>query len=325
MVKKVTKTSTKEAMYEAYQESLEEIKKQKALVSDLRAEQKKLEAEIKEKNASEAVSASFISPEWVQKFNDLKETIAQKEAQLKELFGIEAQADSLAALINTHNVMQEKLQVEATEAAKIRKAEADAQIAEISQQIKDATAQLAKVKKELDADEKQYKKDLDTARKREAEEFKYNLDRSRSLENDKWNDEKAAREKVMKDQEDELAERIAEVTKREEKMDELEAKVAQIPDLKETAFTEGKTAGKKEADTSHAFEKKSIEKQAEYDKGLLQEKVESLTKQITEKDARIKELEIKLDNAYTRNQELATAVAQNPSTHTVVEKVDGKK
>jgi hypothetical protein len=175
------------------------------------------------------------------------------------------------------------------------------------------------VKKDLDAEEKAYRKDLANARNREAEEYKYNLERTRSKENDAWADEKETREKALAAREAELKSRTDAVIEREEKMNDLESKVAEFPKRLEEATENGKAAGKAEADKSHAFEKRAMEKSAEYDKKLLESKVEAQATLIESQAAKIKELEDKLDAAYTRNQELATTVAKNSGSTTIVQ------
>ena len=140
---------------------------------------------------------TFVSPDIIQKFTDLKNEIAEKSATLKELYGIEEEGAKIAAMHNAYKVMKIELDEAADQESKARQAEKVTQIAQINAEIKEAQDNLKKTKKELDEEEKQYKKDLAQLRSREAEEFKYNLDRTRVKENDAWADEKAAREKVF--------------------------------------------------------------------------------------------------------------------------------
>jgi len=316
---KVKKTDTKEKIFSAYQEALKKLKEKESMVVDPYADQKKAEAERVENSAAEFIESGFVSAEVIQKYNDLKESIAQKEATLKELFDIEASGAKVAAMINAYKTTKAELdELAKTEAAE-RVAQRDAQIAEIKEEIKEAQGNLVKVKKDLDAEEKAYRKDLANARNREAEEYKYNLERTRSKENDAWADEKEAREKALAAREAELKSRTDAVAEREEKMNDLESKVAEFPKRLEEATESGKAAGKAEADKSHAFEKRAMEKSAEYDKKLLESKVEAQATLIESQAAKIKELEDKLDAAYTRNQELATTVAKNSGSTTIVQ------
>jgi DNA repair exonuclease SbcCD ATPase subunit len=320
--KKVAKTSSKEVIYAAYQEALKKLKEKESMVTDPYAEQKQAEARRQEKSAAEFIESGFVSAEVVQKYKDLKAEIAQKETVLKELYDIEAEGAKFAAMHNAYKVTKIELDDQAKMDADERKAEKDAQIAQINADIKEAQDNLKKTKKELDEEEKAYKKDLAQQRNREAEEFKYNLERSRSKENDAWEDEKTAREKALAERELDLTKRTDAVTAREEKMEELEKQIAEFPKRLEEAETKGKTEGKAEADKAHAFEKRAMEKNAEYEKNLLQAKVDAQTIQIQSQNEKIQALEKKLDDAYVRNQELATTVAKNSGSTTYVTQSD---
>jgi len=316
--KKVTKASSKDVIYAAYLEASKKLKEKESTVTDPYAEQKKAEAARQEKSAAEFIESGFVSPEVIQKYKDLKNEIAEKEAILKELYGIESEGAKLAAMHNAYKVTKIELDDAAAQEAEVRKADKDAQIAQINAEIKEAQDNLKKTKKELDEDEKLYKKDLASQRAREAEEFKYNLERSRSKENDAWEDEKAAREKTLADREADLANRTKAITEREAKMDEMEKQISEFPKRLEEAEANGKAAGKADADKSHAFEKRAMEKTAEYEKNLLQAKVEAQETTIKAQSEKIASLEKKLDDAYVRNQELATTVAKNSGTTTYV-------
>ncbi len=326
--KKVSKTSTKEAIFNAYQEAMKKLKEKESMVVDPYETQKAEEAKRVEKSAAEFIESGFVSESVIQKYKDLKESIAKSEANLKELYDIEAEGAKLAAMHNAYLTTKAELDEQAKTDAEARKAEKSELIKTIDAEIKEANANLVKTKKELDAEEKVYKKDLDKARTREAEEYKYNQERTRAKENDAWADEKATREKILATKENDLVERTKAVADREAKMAELEEKVESFPKKLEDAKEEGKAAGKAEADKSHAFEKRAMEKSAEYEKNLLTAKIESLEAAAKASAEKIKDLETKLDAAYTRNQELATTVAKNSGSTTYVQAAEtpsGKK
>ena len=64
--------------------------------------------------------------------------------------------------------------------------------------------------------------------------------------------------------------------------------------------------------------KRAMEKNAEYEKNLLQAKVDSQAAIIESQNEKIAALEKKLDEAYSRTQELATTVAKNSGSTTYV-------
>lgn len=297
----------------------------KALVVDPYEEKKKAEKARVKASAAEFIKSDLVSEEYKQKYADLVADIEEKTNLLNNLYGIEAEAVSMAELVNAHNVLQAELDAEAKVAADERLAAKNADEAERKQMLEDLKAEYDKAKKILAAEQKQYESDLKVAREREQAEFDYNLKRERSKENDAWADQKAAREKELATKEANLAERIAEITAKEASIAELEAKVAEIPELVKKATEEGKAAGKKEAETSHVFEKRAMEKQNEFDKTILSNKIELQENTIGELQAKVASLEAKLDAAYTRNQELATTVAKNSGVKEVIRAAEPTK
>lgn len=294
----------------------------KDLKQDPYAAAKKAESARVRKSAEAAIDTNLFSEDVKQQYKDLVEDIANKKAELNELYGIETEAAQIADMISAHNLIQADLDEQALLAESERAAKKAADEKAYTESIQALKDEFARVEKELTDKENIFRADLKTAREREAAEFKYNQDRTRSLENDAWNDVKAAREKELASKEAEAAERLSKIEAREAKMDELEAKVCDIPSIKEAAFKEGKELGKAEADKSHAFEKRALEKQSEYNQGILQNEVNTQNKIIESLEAKVKSLEEKLDAAYQRNQELATTVAKNSGT-TVIQQSEG--
>ena len=142
-------------------------------------------------------------------------------------------------------------------------------------------------------------------RAREEEEYTYNRDRQRQIEENEWNDKKEEEEK-------ELEKRVAEVTKREEALTdqsdyiiELEGKVNSISTLVEEAKAEGIKQGKADADKSNAFEVRALKKENEYNTNLLNDKIERLTSDLENVKSEKADLQARLDDAYTRMNELA--------------------
>lgn len=290
----------------------------KALVTDPLEEKKKEEAKRVKTSAAEAIKSDLFSEEVKQKYYDLQTEIGNLETQLKDLYGIDAKALELADLINAYNVKESELDEQAKMNAAEREASAKSQIADLTAAIQAKKDELEKTKKSLDAEEKQYRADLKTAREREEAEFMYNQTRVRSKENDAWADEKADREKKLQERELAVSAREEEVTKREAKMSDLEKQVAEIPSLVENATKSGKEEGKKEAEKNNAFETRYLKKEHENAVSLLQAEVKNQEKQITTLTEQVASLQAKLDAAYVRNQELATTVAKNSGTTKIV-------
>lgn len=320
--KTVKATSTKSEIFTAYQEAKKKIQELESMNPDPYAVKKVEEKERRDKSAEDFVGSGYVSEVFVQKMKDLKESIADKEKELKDLYNIEVKASDLSAMIGAYNLKKTELDEAAKADADQRKADRDATIAQYAEEVKTAKEEAEKTKKEADAEVAEYKKQLKIQRDREAEEFTYNLNRSRSKENDEWSDQKKQREKELSNKEANLNERIDEVTKREEKMNDLETQVASIDEKVKESYEKGKADGKAEAEKSHAFEKRYMEKDAKYNQDILQSKIDTANAIIKDQESKIAALEEKLDNAYKRNQELATTVAQNGGSKTYITGTD---
>jgi hypothetical protein len=322
MATKSTKKDAKESIKKTYASEKSKSAAKKALTVDPYEETKKAEKKRVKASAEEFIKSEFVSEVIKQQFHDLEQEINEKKALIENLYGIEAEGAAMADLVNAHNVLQAELDEEAAKNQAERQALKEKEELEKKNAIEELKAEFDKTKKALDLEEKTYKNDLKVAREREAAEYSYNLNRTRSKENDEWEDVKAAREKELAGKEADLAKRVEEVVAREAKISELEAKVNEIPELIKKATEDGKAQGIKETNTSHVFEKRAIEKQAEYDKSLLTKEIQLQQSVIEDLQAKVRSLEEKLDAAYVRNQDLATTVAKNSGVKEVYRPAD---
>lgn len=322
MATKSTKKDAKESIKKTYASEKAKSAAKKALTVDPYEETKKAKKERAKASAEEFIKSEFVSEVIKQQFHDLELEINEKKALIENLYGIEAEGAAMADLVNAHNVLQAELDEEAAKNQAERQALREKEELEKKTAIEELKAEFDKTKKALDLEEKMYKNDLKVAREREAAEYSYNLNRTRSKENDEWEDVKAAREKELADKEADLAKRVEDVVAREAKVSELEARVNEIPELIKKAQEDGKAQGIKETNTSHVFEKRAIEKQAEYDKSLLTKEIQLQQSVIEDLQAKVKSLEEKLDAAYVRNQDLATTVAKNSGVKEVYRPAD---
>lgn len=318
MAKKTSAVDPKDLIKKTVSAKKQEALEKDALIADPKKEAKKAEKARSQKSAEDAMNSEFFSEVVKQQYRDLVQQIEDKKVELKALTGIEVEADDLASFIGARNLAVAELDQKAQEAKDQRDSELNAKIKEFNEKTKELQDSYAKTRKELEENEKVYRNELQVARNREAAEFEYNLKRTRSIENDAWEDEKAKREKELSDREAEVASRLEAVQKREAKMDELETSVNNIPNLIEEATQKGKEAGKKDADTSHAFEKRYMEKEHENKVSLLENTVKSQEDTINTLKDQVASLQSKLDTAYQRNQEMSIAVAQNSGKTTVV-------
>lgn len=311
MAKVINAKSTKTEVFEAYNELKAKLDELNAMKDDPMAEAAKAEKERVSESAEKIVGTGILNAEIVKQYSDLKQDIADKQKTLKELYNIEAEANSMVALINAHK--EKEIELKAKYDA--LKAELDAEIAEKKAAMQAQIDELVKLKNdELAAKRKEneeLKKALAVERQREEEEYAYNLKRKRKQDHDSWIDEKTIREKQLSDKETAVLARETVIADKEKYVAELEVKVNAIPAAIELAKEEGMKKGKADAGKEWSFEKRNIEMKNEYEQKALKDKVERLEKDLqTEREAK-EILQDKLDSAYAQMKELASETVKS--------------
>lgn len=302
----LTMKNTKQELFDAYSEALkkvEEVKKMKETPADVAENKRKVAVE---ENAAQAVESNIFSDEITRQYEDLMETIENKQKELQELYDIEVEASSLAAIINAakekdyqleeeFKAKREKLMAEHKELIKVYEAELDDLISQkdsVREEVRAARAEeIAKVKQE---------------RQREEEEYGYNLTRQRKIENDKWEDEKAEREKVLNAKEEAADNMFVEAESKLDELERLREKVAEIPELIANAEKEAKELGQKEAAKEYGYKKTMYEKEKAYEIAKLEDKVSMLEEKLGLEESKTATLQSKLDDAYSRMNALAS-------------------
>lgn len=307
----ITMKSTKTEIMEAYMAAKKKLDEQDAMKDDPVAE--KLKAKNAEiiASADETAKQSIFAPEILEKYNNLCAAITMKEKELQDLYGIEAKANSMIALVNAYKDKE----LEIKETLKNKKDEADAEYeakkAEIEAEIAELKNKKESILKSIDEESKVLVEELKKTRKREEEEYTYNLNRERKIAEDKWTDEKAVREKALDDREEELNEREAAITGKEDYMEELKQKVEGIPALVEQATADGIKKGKADADKSNAFEVRAINTKNEYEQKALNDTISRLESDLAAKKEENAMLHEKLDAAYAQMKELAAETVKS--------------
>lgn len=307
---KITEKSTKKEIMEAYQDALAKLNLRDSMKDDPVREAAKEREAIVMTDAANIVNAGILNDDYLDKYNKLMEALSLLDKRIKERYEIEAELNSLTALINSHKdlevakeeeykILKEKLANEMSE----KKAELQAEISDLEQQKKD---KIMEIKTESDAMTAKIIKD----RQRAEEEYSYNLRRQRKLENDTWEDEKAAREKELAINEKIVDNKEAVLDEELEKIEALKEQVSHIPEMIEEAKEEGVKKGKADADKSHVFEVRSLKQQYEYEQKLATDKIQRLEAAAEEAKCKIAELQNKLDSAYIKMNELATNTVQ---------------
>lgn len=314
----VTMKNTKQELFDAYQEALKKVEEVKALKetpADIAETQRKVAVE---ENASKAVESKIFSEEITQQYKDLQESLADKKAELKELYEIEANASTLAAIINAAKEKEYQLNVEYKEKKAAMEADHRATIDKMQSELEELNDSKDSARDEVRAARADEIAKVKLERSREEEEYAYNLKRQRKIENDKWEDEKAEREKALIVREEAAKEMFAEAEAKLDELEELREKVAEIPTLIEKAEEAAKEAGEKEAAKEYGYKKNLYEKEKGYEIDKLEDKVSMLEEKLALEERKTVALQEKLDEAYTKMNTLASeTVKANGAVHVI--------
>lgn len=324
----VNEKSTKKQILDAYQESLAAIKQLKAGQLDPQAEKAKARSkELKEltntdkvdDTLEELLTLSSRVPDYIgsaveqirgysKKANELKEVIEFQEQTLQELYGVENSAETLAAMIETKH--------------KVR--------ADLDESIEDVKKNWAKEREEQEERHARESEDAERAHSRRIAEWEYEFLRRTKQKEDGLKDELQATRKEFdldteKRQKD-INEQVEALQKREETMDEIETKLTEMEQelvrVKEARALEIETVkeeAKAKAKTSYAIEVNALKKTHEAEVSILAAKSENLEQQLMSEREDNGALSAKLDEAYTKIQDVAVKSLESQGNARMVE------
>ena len=308
---KITMKSTKQEIMEAYEEAMKKIAESESGKDDPVAAAKAENDKKIIESADTVAEGSILNPVIIERYENLKTAIEMKNKELQELYGIETKANSLVAMINAYKDKE----IELKDKYNAKTKELDDEFTKKELILKDEIASLEKSKEDLinkiQNESNELTKSLNKKHKREEEEYEYNLKRSRKVENDRWEDEKAAREKELTEREAAVKADEAELADRTSYIEELEKKVEEIPDLIQDAKDKAFADGKAKADKSNAFEVRALKQQNDYNTQILEDKVDRLYSEVDSLKAEKANLQAKLDDAYAQMRELAAETVKS--------------
>jgi len=324
--KKLSMSSTKQEMMEAYQGVLKLLEEKKE--TELKPEKK-----LEEKKAKEAVRvADSLSSEGVvqeisglkieigkvltqigdkledevNKFKAIQSAIELKEKELQELYEIEKSALTLAALIETQNQKRQQFEAEMT-----------ARKEELNQDIQTQRLEWAKEKEEYEAQIKERDLTEKKRREREKEEYDYSFKRQQILAKDKFEDEKAKQEKESQlkkaQMENELKEREKVIAEKEEELNDLRKKASLFPKELETAVGKAVKETTERLNLEAKNREELLKKEFIGERNVLTTRIESLEKTVKEQSAQIAGLTQFLEKANQKVQEIAVKALESSS------------
>jgi len=324
--KKLSLSSTKQEMMEAYQGLLKQLeeKRETELKPEKKLEEKKAKevVQVAEALSSEGVAKEISNlkiemgkmltqiadklEEEVNKFNATQKAIALKEKELQELYEIEKSAMTLAALIETQN--QKRQQFESEMAARKE---------ELNQEIQNARFEWAKEKGDHEAEMKERDLAEKKRRDREKEEYDYSFKRQQMLTKDKFEDEKSRLEKEIQlkkaQMESELKEREKVIAEKEEELNDLKKKVALFPKEMEAAIGRAVKETTERLNLEAKNKEELLKKESIGERNVLTTRIESLEKTAKEQSAQIAGLTQLLEKANQKVQEIAVKALESSS------------
>lgn len=234
----------------------------------------------------------------VENLRTVEEAIRFREEEVNEVFGIEKEAASLAALL---------------EAQAQRKAEFEAEMTEARDAFRKEQERARQAWQEEKAEHKRQfdlQTQLDQERRdRELEDHKYNFGRQERERLDQLNDQLATQRKQYAAQveqtQKQLAEREEAVAKKETEYAELQAKVTQLESDVETKVAAAIEDTKKSMNASNAIAQNAIKREYEAKVTVLEGKLETATEQLTSARDRVARLESDLGQARAEVQAVA--------------------
>lgn len=329
MTKTISEKNTKTEIIEAYNEVLAKLKERKAVNQQTVKKETEVKESLKEASANSiddiVRNLAGLKVQIVKTIDDLEEKMiaeyrkfsglqqaATEEARiLDELYGVQAEADSLAALVQAQKEKKAAFEAQMEQT----KTSFDEDMSEKRQYWKKEQEEFDLAKKERDA---QLKKE----RLREEEEYSYNLQLARKKDADEYEAAKAALEKELSTKKSALekdwSEREAMLSSREEELSELREKIAVFPKELEKAIkdTEKTVTERIEFKFKHGMQ--LIQKETEGEQKLHEQAVEALQSKIREQEELIRQLTQKADESVQQVQTTAVKAIEGASAQRIV-------
>ncbi len=308
----VSLKSTKDQILAAYNQVISKLNEKQSDNPEVKKqrEEKALLVETAAKLTSESIfkDLSNLKLRSIQHIDDLSENllseftklttvrraIEAEQQHLNDLYQIKETANTLAALIQSQAEEKEAFEKEST--LKLQK---------FSEEMKENQATWQKQLAELESNYKDRKDLLEKQKKRDEEDYQYNLEITRRKELDDYNQRKIQLEKELEEQRTDLDQREAKISEQETFLKDLTLKVEDFPNVIKKAIADAEQVLRHqlEKDHHHALELQSKENIA-FQK-LNEQKVSYLEAKIKEQDQLIKTLTQKADSATEQVQSIA--------------------
>jgi len=336
MEKKLSLTSTKSEILNAYNELVKKIQESKQ--ENPKAEQEKKVKETTVETAAKltdeeiigAISALKLSLNSKldkieddltterQKLAKIREAISVEDQRLKDLYQINAGADSLAAILAAQKEKKEEFEREMADRRN-----------ELEEQIKQEKLNRDKETKLWEEKRKEAEEALKKQRTREEEEYKYNLQLARKKDKDEYEQKKAKLEQEliqkMESFESGIKVREQTVAAAEKELAELRLKAESFPSELEKAVQEAINETTARLEKDYKFEKQLLLKDHEGEIKLKNQQIESLMAKIKDLELQLKQAYSKAENAENNSKEITLKAIQSSGQIKIIEKEEPRR
>jgi hypothetical protein len=328
--KKLSTTNTKQEMLDTYNELVAQLEDKRE--NEATPEQKVVEKAVKQVIAvADGLTADSILSnisglkaevgkvltnlsvrleEESGRYEAVKKAIIEKDKELAEIYEIQKAASSLSALIEAQNLKKDQFEADMAE----RK---DA----LSSEIEETRLEWQKEKAQRTADAKEQEAADAKKRTREKEEYDYNLQRERQTVKDAFEKEKAGLEEEKerlereiarrREQSDrEFAEREHAVSRQEEELADLRARVVAYPKELETTVTREVKLAVDKVQMEAQFKLELLKKELEGERNVLESKIASFELLVKDQAARISSLGEQVEKSYVQVQAIAVKAVE---------------
>ncbi len=312
--KKATMKDTKATIFKAYEKALKSFKETKSVDPRVKA---KREADAKSVEATNEVSDVDINKylgdvkttvnnalykaeceltDALSQLREIEKSIKVREDNLKDVYGIEKQADTFAALVEANNVTQE----------------------EFSQEVAEATFQWNKNLKALKDNFATQETNLEQEFDRKQDQFEYNHKRMKEKALDDFEQEKLIRLRDLNNKvrttEADLDFRTKALDDRQEEIQEMVKSISEFDQKLSDAVNEAKDTASKKEGQKWGFEKRALEKDHALEVAVLEQKVDNFTEKVSSLVEENQALRKSIESANNKVVEVSTKAIEGAQT-----------
>lgn len=228
------------------------------------------------------------------RLSHLKKAVLLEQRHLEELYGIKEASNTLAALLKANQVEQENFKHYMNE-----------EKSKFAQEMASKTTEWQIKQDQLESEHKERKEMLTKIRKREEEEYNYNLEMMRRKDANEYEAQKLNLEKELLSMREDCDKREAAIAAKEALLAELQAKVAAFPEELVNAIDKAESVIKSELDQKFKFSSELREKEYEASCKLYEQSITYLEQKVQEQDSAVKEFSEKANNATKQIEAIA--------------------